>query len=565
MENKWTITHAVSEEAVARLASQLSLPKILARVLLNRGIETFDDARNYFRAGLEGLYDPFLMADMDKAVACTLDALRNKKKILIYGDYDVDGATSTAMLMLFFRQLGYYVDYYIPNRIKDGYGMNIETVEAAHRNGTELIIAVDCGITAVDEVRRARELGMEVIICDHHQPGTELPNATAILNPKRPDCPYPFKELAGVGVTFKFAQAITERIGHDIDALHTLLDLVAIGSAADIVPLVDENRILVREGLKELNQTKNLGLRALLQNTGLANKTIGTGQIIFILAPRINAVGRMGDASRAVNLLVSQQESQAYTIASVLERENQHRRSLDEETFKAATALIETQFDPEHQSAFVLSAENWHLGVIGIVASRIVEKYYRPTIMISTEDGIGKGSARSIPGFNIYEALESCSDLMITFGGHKYAAGLSIRTENIDPLRQRLQSYADAHLTPDMRVKSLFIDGEVRFAEIGEKFMRVLKMMAPFGPQNMRPVFISRHVQVVGTPAIVGKNHLRFKVRQDGVVIDAIGFNLGNLLHRVVGNPSDLEIAYVIEENEWQGRVTTQLRIKDIR
>lgn len=565
MHTSWKISNAFSDETVTHLASQLSIPKIFSRVLLNRGIETFDDAKNYFRADLDDLYDPFLMADMDKAVECAIDALQSKKKILIYGDYDVDGTTSTAMLILFFRQLGYYVDYHIPNRIHDGYGLSTETVEAAREKGTELIIAVDCGITAVEEIRRARELGMDVIICDHHQPGPELPKATAVLNPKRSDCPYPFKELAGVGVTFKLAQAITQRVGHNIDEFHTLLDLAAIGSAADIVPLVDENRILVKEGLKELNQTSNLGLRALLRNTGLANKTIGSGQIIFILAPRINAVGRMGDASRAVEMLIAQHESQAYSIASILEKENKQRRNLDEETFKHAVEMVETEFDPENNAIFVLSCEDWHLGVIGIVASRLVERYYRPTVMISTEDGIGKGSARSVSGFNIYEALETCSDLMLTFGGHKYAAGLSIQNENIQTLRTRLNEYAAQNLTDEMRVKSLSIDGELSFTEIDAKFMRILKMLAPYGPQNMRPVFVSKNVQVVGTPSIVGKNHLRFKASQDGIVFDTIGFNLGSLHHRVAGNPNDLEIAYLVEENEWQGRVTTQLRIKDIR
>ncbi|MDQ7065778.1 MAG: single-stranded-DNA-specific exonuclease RecJ, partial [candidate division KSB1 bacterium] len=488
-----------------------------------------------------------------------------KQRILVYGDYDVDGATATAMMILFFRQLGIEVDFYIPHRIREGYGLSKEAIEAIHGKGVDLIIAVDCGITAIEEVALARKLGMDVIVCDHHQPGKALPEAHAILNPKRADCPYPFKELAGVGVAFKLAQALAQRFSHPENALFQLLDLVAIGSAADIVPLVDENRILVREGLEMLQRTQNIGLRALLKKTGLEGKAIGTGQIIFILAPRINAVGRMSDASQAVRLLTTYHEQEALNIAELLEKENRNRRNIDEETFKEAIEQVEAYFDPEKDPVLVLSSEGWHPGVIGIVASRVVERYYRPTVMISTDDGIGKGSARSIPGFNIYDALKTCSDLMLAFGGHKYAAGLSIASENIARLRERLQEYADGVLTDELLTPKLSIEGELDFEQIDGKLMRILKMLAPYGPQNMRPVFYSKNIRVVGTPAIVGSNHLRFKACQNGKVIDAIGFNLGGLLHRIRGNRTDIEIAYLLEENEWQGRVYTQLRIKDIR
>lgn len=565
MELQWITENTFPEETISALANQLNLPPILARILYNRGIETFDDAKIFFRAGIESLHDPFLMADMEAAVDCVISALEAKKKVLIYGDYDVDGTTSTAVLIRFFQQIGYFVDYYIPNRVSEGYGLSIETVEAARQRGTDLIIAVDCGITALDEVKRARELGMDIVICDHHQPGLELPPANAVLDPKRSDCPFPFKELAGVGVTFKLVQAIAQRVGVDLESLRPLMDLVAIGSAADIVPLVDENRILTKVGLEQLNQTENLGLQALLQKSGLSGKRIGTGQIIFIIAPRINAVGRLGDASRAVDLLTTDHYATADAIASVLEKENRKRRDLDEGTFQQAIEMIETQFDPSNDAAFVLCSDNWHPGVIGIVASRIVEQYYRPTVMISLDDGIGKGSARSIPGFSIYEALENCSDLMQAFGGHKYAAGLSIHHDKIDALRDRLRTYAGSLLSGDMLTKKLNIEGEVRFREIDAKFMRLLKMMAPFGPQNMKPILMSRGVSVVGMPTIVGRNHLRLKLSQDGIVFDAIGFGLGGHLHRVRGNPQDIEVAYIIEENEWQGRVTIQLRLRDLR
>ncbi len=562
---EWTFVDSHPSEWVDRLASELSVPPIIAQILLNRGITSLEDAKYFFRAGLEHLHDPFLMADMQRAVERIQTAVEQKQRILVYGDYDVDGATATAMMILFFRQLGIEVDFYIPHRIREGYGLSKEAIEAIHSKGVDLIIAVDCGITAIDEVALARTLGMDVIICDHHQPGRVLPEAHAILNPKRADCPYPFKELAGVGVAFKLAQALAQRFSHPENALFQLLDLVAIGSAADIVPLVDENRILVREGLERLQTTQNVGLRALLKKTGLEGKSVGTGQIIFILAPRINAVGRMSDASQAVRLLTTDSEQEALDIAELLEKENRNRRNIDEETFKEAIEQVEAYFDPEKDPVLVLSSEGWHPGVIGIVASRVVERYYRPTVMISTDDGIGKGSARSIPGFNIYDALKTCSDLMLGFGGHKYAAGLSIESQNISRLRERLHEYADGVLTEDLLTPKLSIEGELEFNQIDGKLMRILKMMAPYGPQNMRPVFYSKNIRVVGTPAVVGSNHLRFKACQNGKVIDAIGFNLGGLLHRIRGNRTDIEIAYLLEENEWQGRVYTQLRIKDIR
>ncbi len=563
-ELQWTWAETGPQERIRELSDTLSIPPVIASILINRGIETADDAKFYFRAGLENLHDPFLMADMHKAADRIVEAVKAGQAIRIYGDYDVDGATSTSLLILFFRQLGISADFIIPNRIRDGYGVSIEGIEKARNDGIDLLITVDCGITANDEVERGREIGLDIIVCDHHQPAEHLPDAIAVLDPKRPDCPYPFKELAGVGVAFKLAQAVAMRLGHDMDQLYSLLDLVAIGSAADIVPLVDENRILVRTGLEILNTRPNTGLKALLETTRLAGKSLSTGQVIFVLAPRINAVGRMGDASHAVNMFITEDDREALQIAHHLEEENKQRRNIDEETFREACEMIEAHFDPENDSVFVLSSEGWHPGVIGIVASRLVERYYRPTVMISTDDGVGKGSARSVSGFDIYDALENCSDLMRAFGGHKYAAGLSISSEDIGELRERLEAYAKKQLTPEMRTRKLKIEADIRFGEIDGKFLRLIKMMEPYGPQNMRPVFSSKGVRVVGTPGVVGRNHLRLRFFQDGKVFDSIGFNLGDLLHRVQSNPDNLDIAYTIEENEWQGRVTTQLRLKDI-
>lgn len=570
MEMQWQMIESAPAHAVQRLAAELKVSPLIARILLNRGIADSRAAQAFFHPEFSRLHDPFLMADMDHAVVRVARAIATKEPMLIYGDYDVDGTTGTAMLSLALKELGHPTPFFIPDRIRDGYGLSLSGIRQAKAMGVSLILAVDCGVTAIDEIALARNLGIDVVACDHHQPGPTLPTANALLNPKRSDCPYPFKELSGVGVAFKLLQGLYRHLQRDETTLLKYIELVAIGSTADIVPLVDENRIFVRAGLEQLNHTESVGLRALLQVCGLQNSRIGSGQVVFIIAPRINAVGRMGDATRAVNLLTTSEPAEAMSIAQILESENRQRRNIDEETFQSAIALIENSCDPENDPAFVLHAEGWHPGVIGIVASRVVEKYYRPTVMIATPPnnflgGIGKGSARSIPGFDIYQALKQCDDLMIAFGGHKYAAGLTIRTDRIAALQQRLRQVAAGLMTDELRTPKLRIDGEVRFGEIDAKLMRYLQMLAPFGPHNMRPVFMSRKVRVVGTPQVVGSNHLRFKASQDNRVIDAIGFNLGHLAHRLSPAENNVEVAYLIEENEWQGQISTQLRIKDIR
>jgi single-stranded-DNA-specific exonuclease len=565
MTLQWELIESTPAAAVTRLAHELDVPPIIARIMLNRGIDSLHSAKQFFNLNLQQLHDPFLMADMQAAVERLGRALERKERILIYGDYDVDGTTGTALLTLAFRALGHHVPHYIPDRRREGYGLSRTGIEQAHAKGLDLILAVDCGVTAHEEIKLARQLGIDVIVCDHHQPGPQLPPANALLNPKRSDCPYPFKELCGVGVAFKLMQGLFRFLRQDEKELFRHLDLVAMGSAADIVPLVDENRIFVKFGLEQLNRTENIGLQALIKVCGLERTAIGGGQVIFILAPRINAVGRMGDARRAVNLLISEDEAQAAEIAQVLDAENRQRRNIDEETFHEAIEIIETQCDPQNDAAFVLDHENWHHGVIGIVASRVVEKYYRPTVMISTDNGMGKGSARSIPSFDIYRALAQCADLMQAFGGHKYAAGLTIRSEQIHAFRQRLQQVAAQTLTPELLVPKLRIDGEIRFAEIESRLIKFLKVLGPYGPQNMRPVFVSRGLQVVGTPQIVGNNHLRFQVTQDNKRLDCIGFNLGDRRQRLSNGKTGVDLAYLLEENTYQGRTTLQLRVKDIR
>lgn len=565
MELKWVVKNDHDIELIDSLAKQLNVSKIIAKILINRGIDDYNKALKFFNSSLADLYDPFLLPDMQKAAERIIQAIKNKEKVLVYGDYDVDGITAVSLVYLILKSLDCDVIFYIPNRLHEGYGISMLGIKDAHQKGISLIVSVDCGITATEEVAFASSLGIDVVICDHHEPGISLPSAFAILDPKCKKSNYPFNELAGVGVAYKLAQALIHILKLDEELIQQYVDLVAIGSAADIVPLIEENRIFVREGLRQISETEKPGLKALMESAGMRHKVISTGQIVFIIAPRINAVGRMGNAERAVRLLTTSNQQQAKNIAAILESENRLRKNIDELTFKQAQEMVDANYDLSENAALVLDMDGWHPGVIGIVASRIVEKYYRPTIMISIEDDIGKGSARSIHGFDIYLALKQCEDLMIGYGGHKYAAGLTIEREKIDIFRNRFNEIANETLTPDMLMPKLQIDCEIKLNEISSRLVQFLNHMAPFGPQNMRPVFLSRNLQVVGSPSIVGNNHLKFKVRQNNMVIDTIGFNLGDKLYRISPGEQNLDLVYVIEENEYQGRTSLQLRIKDLR
>lgn len=566
MKLKWIIDNEIDEVAVQKFSQELSVAPLVARILMTRGITTFEQARHFFRDGLNELHDPFLLKDMDQAVDRIVQAIQRNEKIMIYGDYDVDGITAVALMLWVFQELiGFKPQYYIPERLREGYGLSRNGIEYAHEAQISLLISVDCGITAHEEIALANQYGIDVIITDHHVPGPKLPTAYAIIDPKRPDETYPFKELAGVGVAYKLLQGVVKRLEKNEDILRKYIELIAIGSAADIVPLIDENRIFVKAGLEKLLDTQVVGLQALFETSRLSTKSLGTGQIVFIIAPRINAVGRLGDAARALKLLTTADKTEAQEIARVLESENHQRKEIDEKTFDEALKLIENMAsDVEQEPAFVLSMEGWHSGVIGIVASRIVEKYYRPTILIAVENGVGKGSARSIPGFDLYDALKQCGDLMIGFGGHKYAAGLTIKSENIEAFQQQFMEVTRAKMDEDTLIPKLRIDSEIRLSQIDAKFVRIIKQLGPFGPQNMRPVFVARDLEVVGTPSVVGKNHLRFKVRQDSLVMDAIAFNLAHLKYRLAPGEKNLNMAFVIEENEYSGRVTIQLRVKDL-
>jgi single-stranded-DNA-specific exonuclease len=558
-------------EAVARLSREISVPESIARILLFRGIDDYDKAKAYFRPSLDDLHDPFLMGGMEVAVTRIIEGLQKGEKFFVFGDYDVDGTNGASMLYLFLQEMGATVEFYTPDRIKEGYGISRQGIDRAKEAGVKIFLPIDCGITAIDQVEYAKSLGMDVIICDHHEPGEILPAALAVLDPIIPNDPYPFKSLCGCGVGFKLIQAVARRLGKE-SVVFSYLDFVTLASTADIVPLISENRILTRLGLEAINAHPRPGIKALADVAGLKLGKITTGQIVFVLAPRINAVGRLGDAMRAVKLLTCTDPVEATELARVLEEENKNRRKIDEDTFAEAQLLAESLFNLDTDAALVLHEEHWHPGVVGIVASRMVEKYYKPSIMMATVDGVAKGSARSISGFDVYQALKRCEEKIIQFGGHKYAAGLTVEITRLDEFREAFNQAVREMMTEDLRTPEIKIEVEISLTDITPRFMRILQEFAPFGPGNMRPVFLARNLEVVGSPRIVGKNHLRFKVRQNGSIIDAIGFGLGDLLPRVPTGRRDLECVFTVEENDWnplpgtrQGDPVPQLKIKDLR
>jgi len=567
---RWTVVPPTDPALTNQLAKEINVSETIARILIVRGISTYEKAKTFFRPQLSELIDPFRMDGMDKAVERLTRAISSHESMLIFGDYDVDGTNSAAMMHLFFSSLGLRTLVHIPDRIKEGYGISTTGIERGRAFGATLVLAIDCGITAVEQVEYARSHGMDVIICDHHEPAAEIPKAYAVLDPLKPNCPYPFKNLCGCGVGFKLMQAIARTRGEEA-VLDSYLDFVALATTADIVPLVGENRILIKRGLEQINANPRPGIRALIESSGTQMGKITTGQIVFILAPRINAVGRMGDATRAVELLTCDDPVRASELAQVLEEENRNRRKIDEDTFLKAQELVESLFDVDSDPAIVLHHEHWHPGVVGIVASRLVEKYYRPTIMMTTVDGVARGSARSIVGFDIHKALKRVEDKLLQFGGHKYAAGVAVALDRVDEFREAFKLVVEELMSEKIRVPELVVDTELSLGELTPRFLRVLREFAPFGPGNMRPIFIARNVEMVGTPKIVGKDHLRFRVRQNQHVLNAIGFNLGSLLEEVKTNHKALDIVFSVDEHEWvpPGAENTetfpQLKIKDIR
>jgi len=566
MSFRWTFFQPDHEETIPRLQEDLGIPRSVAQLLAIRGIQTFDDARTFFRPSLNQLHDPFLMKGMDAGSDRLASAIRSNEKVVVYGDYDVDGTTATAIVYTFLKNFGLQVRYYIPHRFKEGYGIGQDGIDFASEFEASLIVSVDCGITAVDETEYAKSKGIDLIICDHHNAGEVIPDAFAVLDPKQPGCPYPFKGLSGAGVGFKLVQATLVRLGLQPDVAHPYLDLVAISIASDIVPIVDENRILMREGLQRINAEPRPGIKALMDRIQLKNTEISTSHIVFSLGPRINAAGRMGDAAVAVSLLIAENEEEANGYAERLEKINFKRRDTDTKTMDEALQQLKKQMDPETCSCLVLHDPDWHLGVIGIVASRLVDLYCRPTIMLSTVDGLIKGSARSINGFNIYEALKQCDDLLVQFGGHKYAAGLTIAEDQLDSFIERFQGITNDMLSEQDFRPELMIDAELPFSEITPRFWKLLKQFEPYGPNNLKPVFVSRNIRIAGRMTVVGQGHLKMRIRQDGTgALQAIGFNMKKFLEPLRNAGKDpVDIAYTLEENNWNNRTTLQIRIKDI-
>ena len=565
MNMRWQLVAEPDPRRIETFSRELNISPVIARLLLNRGIEDLEAGQIFLNPRLEFLHDPFLFKEMEPAVERIVKALKRKEPIMIFGDYDVDGITATSLLYLVLTRLGANVSYYIPNRVSEGYGLSEGGIREAAGRGVSLIISVDCGITANEEIDLARSLGIDTIITDHHEVQEQIPRAEAVLDPKNPQDNYPDAALAGVGVAFKLAQGLYVRLGLDDSELENHLDLVALGTAADIVPLVGENRILTRFGLEQVTKTDKVGLRSLVEITGLMGEEIQTGHVVFILAPRINAVGRLGDAERAITLLATNQPDRARSIANFLNDENRRRQGIDETILRDALDLVEQTVDLEKDRAICLASDQWHPGVIGIVASRVVEKYYRPTVLIAMEGDEGKGSGRSISGFNLYQALENCQEHLIRFGGHKYAAGLTINASKVSVFRECLNRIATERINPELMIPSLKIDIRIGLEEIGEPLLAALGELAPFGPQNMRPVMMATNLEVVGYPRVVGKNHLKFKVRQNDRALDVIAFNQGSRLGDLqVGKPT-LSLAFVLEENRWQGRRSLQLRAKDIK
>lgn len=566
MSFRWVYPEPEKEEAASVLQQELGIPEKIARLLSLRGIDTYDKAKSFFRPTLELLHDPFLMKDMDKATERLAKAIRGGEKIIVYGDYDVDGTTATSILYTFLKDFGVNVDYYIPHRFKEGYGINIEGIEYAVRENAKLIVSVDCGITAIEETKIAREKGIDLIICDHHNVGDQIPDAVAVLDPKREDCEYPFDGLSGAGVGFKLVQGTIQKLGLGKQLALQFLDLVAISTASDIVPLIDENRVLMREGLKRINTEPRVGIKALLDLIQMNAGSISTSSIVFSIGPRINAAGRMGDASKAVRLLISETPGEARACAHELESINIQRRDKDSQTMEQAMSMVDKDYNLEKVSSMVLHDPDWHLGVIGIVASRLVDTFYRPAIMLSTVDGKIKGSARSIKGFNIYEALKQCEDLLEQFGGHEFAAGLTIREENLKEFRKRIDQIASGRLSDQDFEPELRIDCELNLDDIDMRFWKLMSQFEPFGPGNLRPNFVSRGVKVEGVPTIVGSGHLKMKVSQNGSgVFDVIGFNMHEYLP-IIRNAENkkIDIAYSLEENYWNGRRSLQIRLRDI-
>ena len=562
---RWKIKQP-SEDHVASLKKEFNTSEIIAKVLANRGIESLKSSHNFFNPSNDQLHDPFMMKNMDIAVDRISKNIQNQKPILIFGDYDVDGTTGASLLYLGLKDLNAIVEYYIPHREKEGYGLSSGGIDYAQSVGADLLITCDCGINAFQPVDYANEHGVDIIITDHHIPDKKLPNAYAVLNPKQKGCEYPFKGLCGCGVAFKLISALSEKSGIGQNVGLNYLDLVALATSADMVPILDENRVLVHGGLDQLEESKSPGIHQLLVQTGLVGESLNVGKLVFGLAPKINAAGRMGDANRTVELLTTSDKTRAEELASILVRENKRRQRIQEDVVNDAIRLVHSQVDLENNKVVIIGSKGWHPGVVGIVASRIKDEFSRPAIVIAFDKkGIGKGSARSIPHLDLYEALSYAAKFLEGYGGHPMAAGLTVREDKFENFKSLFLRNVNKILTNDDLISAISIDGAMALTDINSRFMRFLEKLGPFGPGNMRPKFVSRNLSISGQPRLMGNGeHIRFIVSQNGRNYPAVGFKLSSHYEDLIrGVPVD--IAYVVEVNQWQGQSNIQLNVRDIQ
>lgn len=566
MEKRWIQKEKPDSAVVELLSTELNIDKKIASLLAQRGITNFEEAKQFFRPEFSDLHDPFLMKDVDKAVARLEKAITENENILIYGDYDVDGTTAVAFFYKFLSSFYPNTDFYIPDRYKEGYGISFAGIDFAEANNFSLIIALDCGIRSNDKVVYAKEKGIDFIICDHHLPGEGIPEAAAVLDPKQPDCNYPFKELSGCGIGFKLAQAYAQNNSIPFSELEKNIDLVAVSIAADMVAITGENRVLTYYGLKKLSENPSNGLKSIIELNKL-KRELTISDIVFIIAPRINAAGRINSGRQAVELLISGESDNHSEMAMGINETNTERQKIDKDITEHALAMIEESTVLKKRRSTVLFHENWHKGVVGIVASRLIETYYKPTIVLAVEDGYATGSARSVKDFNVYSAIEACSDLLEQFGGHKYAAGLKLKIENVTAFSERFEEVVSATIKEEMLVPSIEIDAEIKLDDINEKFLRIIKQFAPFGPGNMNPVFMTRNISNKGFPRLMKEKHLKLDVydpENPERGFEAVAFNMSEHFESIC-HKMPFTLCYSIEENNWNGKKSIQLNVKDMR
>lgn len=562
MDKRWKILQA-DENLVNDLQESLNINHALCRILVQRGFDTFEKAKDFFRPQLQSLHNPFLMKDMDKAVQRVLTAIEKKEKVLVFGDYDVDGTTAVACMYDFLCKIYdvAYLDFYIPHRYREGYGVSKMGIEFAKENDFSLIISLDCGIKSVDLVAYAKTLGIDFIVCDHHLPDAVLPEAVAILNAKQTDCNYPYKELCGCGVGFKLITALARHLNIDEEHYHCYLDLLAVAIAADIVPITGENRIMAYYGLQKINSHPNAGLKALIFFGGIQKK-LSINNVVFVIAPRVNAAGRMDDARKAVQLFIEPDYEKALVFANMLHNDNSDRKEADSNITIEALEILNTNVELQKKKTTVVFSNHWHKGVVGIVASRLIETYYRPTVVLTRSGDVATGSARSVPGFNLYEAIHACREHLLGYGGHFAAAGLTLLPQNVKKFSDKFEEVVNATIPEQLLIPEIIIDTEISFEDITQSLYSIICQMEPFGPDNMRPVFIAKNVQDTGYSKIVKEQHIRFVVKQDKFSFTGIGFNLAgkfNLLQK----PFDL--VFTLDENEWNGNTNLQLKVIDLR